>query len=86
MNDSVFRTVLPVGFDLQFHSDGRVDVLTQEKSEDEGRRFVRLTTCDLPQFQRFLARLIVEQAMAQCSAAAAGFARVERARQIELDR
>ena len=35
MNYPVFRTILPVGFDLQFHSDGRVDVLVDKIPGDE---------------------------------------------------
>ena len=83
MNDPVFRSILPVGFDLQFHSDGRVDVLVDTIPGDESLRIVRFWTRDLEVLQRFLGRLIVEQAMQQRSRAMTGFTEVKRSRRGE---
>ena len=83
MNEPVLRSILPVGFDLQFHSDGRVDVLIDKTPGDDSLRIVRFWTRDPEVLQRFLGRLIVEQAMKQRSRAMTGFTQVRRARQAE---
>lgn len=83
MNETVLRSILPVGFDLQFHSDGRVDVLLDKIPGDESLRIVRFWTRDLEALQGFLGRLIVEQAMKQRSIAMTGFTKERRAREAE---